>query len=85
MVEFERIYWDRASLIRAILARISHYNKLPMSSPSTVQPKTYSNKSLPLQPLSSHRWERRGNETPMRSNKNVLPSRSVMFVAWISA
>jgi hypothetical protein len=32
MVEFARVYCDRASLIRAILARISHPNKLPMSA-----------------------------------------------------
>jgi hypothetical protein len=30
MVEFERVYRDRASLVRAILARISHPNKLPL-------------------------------------------------------
>jgi hypothetical protein len=46
MVEFELIYWDRASLIRAILARISHPNKLPIGphhdSPGCGIPKTSS-------------------------------------------
>jgi hypothetical protein len=31
MVEFEHIYWDWASLIRAILVRTSHPNKLPLA------------------------------------------------------
>ncbi len=35
MVECERIYWDRPSLIRAILARISHPNKLPVGAQRT--------------------------------------------------
>jgi hypothetical protein len=30
MVEFKRIYGNRASLSRAVLARISHSNKLPL-------------------------------------------------------
>jgi hypothetical protein len=32
MVKLERIYGDRADLFRAILARISRPNKLPISS-----------------------------------------------------